>query len=260
MSVIILGILMIGLAGCDLRTPEIQGTVLDAETKQPVEGAWVTATLEVYSKTVAGDVHQSLFVGKTWTDKEGKFVLPQKDFKKPSFSVSYGIKVEGLGVKVTSAGKRGWKSIKEYGRKESMNIFLDPLKDELKIEEGYSSEIRWLYEYCLTGRVGLAMPAVEGGCDDKELNLAIAEYERFLEQHKRPAEEGKVKGYSIYMEQLAYLYEKKGDLNKAIETLKKKIAFIEKRGLLRHENWQKEKSNIERKTNELQQKIKKNKN
>ncbi|MDI6753652.1 MAG: hypothetical protein QME78_04570 [Thermodesulfobacteriota bacterium] len=36
MSIVILGILMIGLAGCELRTPEIQGTVLDAETKQPV--------------------------------------------------------------------------------------------------------------------------------------------------------------------------------------------------------------------------------
>ncbi len=64
---------MVGLTGCDLKTPEIRGVVLDADIKQPVEGAWVTATLEVYSKTIAGEVHHSFFVGKTWTNKEGKF-------------------------------------------------------------------------------------------------------------------------------------------------------------------------------------------
>ena len=77
--IFIVGILMIGLTGCDLKTPEIRGVVLDVETKQPVE-AWGTATLDVYNKTVGGDVHHSFFVGKTSTDKEGKFLLPSEDF------------------------------------------------------------------------------------------------------------------------------------------------------------------------------------
>ncbi len=45
------------VTGCNIKTPEIRGVVLDAETKQPVEGAWVTATLEFTAKTVAGDVY-----------------------------------------------------------------------------------------------------------------------------------------------------------------------------------------------------------
>lgn len=81
LMIFIVGTLMIGLIGCDLKTPEIRGVVLDAETKQPVEGAWITATLEVYSKTFGGEVHRSLLLGKSWTDKEGKFLLPSKEFK-----------------------------------------------------------------------------------------------------------------------------------------------------------------------------------
>ena len=42
--IVVLGILLIGLMGCEIKTPEIRGVVLDEETKQPVEGAWVTAT------------------------------------------------------------------------------------------------------------------------------------------------------------------------------------------------------------------------
>ena len=81
LMIFIVGILMISLTGCDLKTPEIRGVVLDAETKQPLEGAWVTATLEVYSKTVGGEVHHSLLPGKSCTDKEGKFLSASKEFK-----------------------------------------------------------------------------------------------------------------------------------------------------------------------------------
>ena len=37
---IVLGILLIGLTACtSLKTPEIKGVVLDAETGKPIEGA-----------------------------------------------------------------------------------------------------------------------------------------------------------------------------------------------------------------------------
>ena len=81
LMIFIMGFLTIALTGCDLKTPEIRGVVLDAGTKQLVEGAWVTATLEVYSKTVGGEVHHSLLPGKSCTDKEGKFLSPSKEFK-----------------------------------------------------------------------------------------------------------------------------------------------------------------------------------
>ncbi|MBI4686038.1 MAG: lipoprotein [Nitrospirae bacterium] len=243
--------ILVLLSACNIRTPEIHGVVLDAETKQPVEGAWITATLEIASKTVQGDVHNSLFVGKTWTDKDGKFVLPSKEFQKPSFPVSFGTRVERLSVSVAAIGKRGGLSLKELREKDSLNIYLKPLtlKNELETEKGGSSEIRWLYEYCLSGRIGLSIPIVEGGCDNKELNLTIAEYERYLEKFKKYGEEGKVEGYSVYLEQMAYLYEKKGDYERAIETLQQTIAFME-----RH-NLQFGKADIEWKIKKLQQKL-----
>ena len=80
-TIVVLGLLIFGLMGCELKTPEIRGVVLDEETKQPVEGAWVPSTLEVYSKPIAGEVNHSLLMGKRWTDKEGNFLLPSKEFK-----------------------------------------------------------------------------------------------------------------------------------------------------------------------------------
>jgi len=35
--------------------------VLDEETKQPVEGMWVGAALQIESKTIQGSVHSYLF-------------------------------------------------------------------------------------------------------------------------------------------------------------------------------------------------------
>lgn len=70
-------------------------------------------------------------------------------------------------------------------------------------------------------------------------------YERVVEE----------RGYSTALDQLAYLYEKKGDYRKAIETLRKSIKLMETKGLLRFEVWQRNRKEIERKINELQQKL-----
>ncbi len=79
--IFIAGILMIGLTGCDLKTPEIRGVVLDAETKQPLKGAWLTPTLEAYSKTIAGQVHQSLFIGRVRQIQRESFFYSRRIFK-----------------------------------------------------------------------------------------------------------------------------------------------------------------------------------
>jgi hypothetical protein len=60
---------------------------------------------------------------------------------------------------------------------------------------------------------------------------------------------------TVIFDHLAYLYEKKGDLNKAVEILKKSIALIERRGLLKFEVWQRNKREIEWRINELQKKL-----
>src|SRR4030067_2060209 len=77
------------VTGCNIQTPEIRGVVLDAETKQPVEGAWVTATLGIKTKTVAGDTHSylSVEIPHTRSDKNGKFVISSSKFDTPSFPV-----------------------------------------------------------------------------------------------------------------------------------------------------------------------------
>ena len=73
LMIVVLGIIAICLMGCNIKTPEIRGVVLDEETKKPVEGAWITATLGIKTKTVAGDTYNYLSVDSphTRTDKDG---------------------------------------------------------------------------------------------------------------------------------------------------------------------------------------------
>jgi tetratricopeptide (TPR) repeat protein len=242
-----LGLLIIGLTGCNIKTPEIKGVVLDAETKQSVEGAWVTATLEVYSKTVAGDVHQSLFVGKTWTDKNGRFVIPSKEFKKPSFPVSFGIKVDSVNVAARAADvKSGGIGIKELNDLREVNINIGYPKDELD----YHSELEYLYTYIETGRVGISVPPVSESERKEILNLAIEAYEKYLEKYKNIKTAEEIGRYSGKMQKLGYLYKKRGDYRKALETFKKVKEFDERHGMTL---WKRE---YEIQINELQQKIK----
>ncbi len=74
--ILIAGIMMVGLTGCDFKTPEIRGVVLDAATKQPVEGAWIRATLQIKTKTIQGNVQSVLRVEPphTRSDNKGAFV------------------------------------------------------------------------------------------------------------------------------------------------------------------------------------------
>jgi hypothetical protein len=63
------------LTGC-YHKPEFKGQVIDAENKQPIEGAVVVA---VYSKMTMGiPEHYSSIINvrETLTDKEGKFRIP----------------------------------------------------------------------------------------------------------------------------------------------------------------------------------------
>src|SRR4030067_1686863 len=106
--IVVLGILLIGLMGCEIKTPEIRGVVLDEETKQPVEGAWVTATLGIKTKTVGGDVHSYLSVETphTRSDKNGRFIIPSKGFKKPSFPGGFGTDIETFGGGASTVNDR----------------------------------------------------------------------------------------------------------------------------------------------------------
>ena len=246
---------LVGLIGCNIRTPEIQGIVLDEETKQPVEGAWVTATLGIKTKTVAGDTHRYLSVEMphTRTDKAGRFTIPSQRFKKPSFPFGFGTDVESFGVGASTVDDKGGSfSLMGFLGKGKAEITIHIKPDHARDTEGeYFTYLQGLYNYCLKGRFYVEVPAVEGGCDEWELNYAIAKHEKYLEKYREHIEK---EVNTVVFDHLAYLYEKKGDLNKAVETLKKSIALVERRGLLKFEVWQRNKKEIELQINGLQKK------
>lgn len=252
-----LGVILIGLMGCSIKTPEIHGIVLDEETKQPVSEAWVHATLELKTKTIQGNVYNVLSVDRphTRTDHGGRFVIPSKRFKKPLPPVGFGTEIQNFSVNATTIDDRsGGFYLKDYKwkRKLEVTIYVRPWEKGFEDEREYFSYIQSLYRYCLSGRFGVEVPSVEGGCDEWELDYAIAKHERYLERFKSIVEG---RGYSTALDQLSELYEKKGDYTKAIEVLNKSISIMEKKGLLKFEVWQKNKEEIEMRINKLRQKL-----
>jgi hypothetical protein len=220
---------LMGLIGCSIRTPEIRGVVLDEETRQPVVEAWITATLGIRTKTVGGDVHKylSVEIPHTRTDKSGRFTIPSKRFKKPSFPIGFGTDVESFGVGASTVDDRGGSlSLTEFlGRgKADVTIYVKP--DHTKDTEGeYFTYLQGLYNYCLTGRFYVEVPAVGGGCDEWELKYAIAKHERFLKRLEEPRNSEEKARYSNTLNQLGYLCEKKGDFKKAILVYRKLMEF-----------------------------------
>jgi len=227
--IIVLGIIAASLTGCSIKTPEIRGVVLDEETKQPVEEAWITATLGIKAKTVAGNVHKYLSVETphTRTDKSGKFIIPTGSFKKPSFPIGFGTDVETFGVGASTVDDKGGSlSLMEFlgKRKADITIYVKP--DHTKDTEGeYFTYLQGLYNYCLTGRFYVEVPPVESGCDEWELNYAIIKHERFLKRLEEPRSSEQKARYSNTLNQLGYLYEKKGDFEKAITVYRKLMDF-----------------------------------
>jgi len=255
-------IFLMGLSACEIKTPEIHGIVLDAETKQPVEGAWISATIGIKTKTVAGDVGQmiSLDPPHTRTNKDGKFLIPPKKIKKSPFPVSFGTEIDSVGIGAnTIDDKQGGviltgDELKGFLEKEIFKVEIK-IKYVPRTEEEYFSHLQSLFNYCFTGRFGIEVPPVEGGCDEWELEYIIVKHRRYLEKYKELAGRGEIKGFFAVIDQLAELYEKKSDFKEAIDVLMLKTEIIEKRGLLRFEDWQKIKDKIDRKIHELKKRL-----
>ena len=187
--------------------------------------------MEVYSKTVGGEVHQSFFVGKTWTDKEGKFFIPPKEIKKPSFPASFGNKVGSLNVAARAVTSKGYKSegkgIKDT--KENLEILLNlkPPKDE----EHYFSAIQGLYSFISNGRIGDSLPAVSEIERKEVLGLAINAREYYLRIYSDPKNSDERSHYSSALQHLGYLYKMEGNFEKAINTFIKAKDFDLNRGV-----------------------------
>ena len=80
LAIVVLGIILIGFAGCtSLKTPEIKGVVLDAETGKPVANAIVfTGWQKIYSGP--GGLSPGAVIKKVdlKTDTSGKFRIPSR--------------------------------------------------------------------------------------------------------------------------------------------------------------------------------------
>jgi hypothetical protein len=249
LMIVFLGILLFFVTGCNIKTPEIKGVVLDANTKQPVENAWVTATLGIKTKTVAGDVHNYLSVDPphTRTDKNGLFIIPSRKFDKPSFPVGFGTTVGTFGVGVNTIDDRGGSiSLIQFLGKDKADVTVY-VKPEVRTESEYFSYLQALYNYCLTGRFFVEVPAVEGGCDAWELDYVIAKHERYLTRLKEPKTVDQETHYAGTLKRLAYLYKREGDYRKSLETFEKLRTFEARREV---DLWSKE---IENQIAEIEQ-------
>lgn len=263
------------VAGCKLQTPEIRGVVLDAETKEPVADAWVaSATISITSKTFAGDVGKVIAIQPAHlrTGKAGRFIIPSKHIKKPSFPFALWTRVDEFEIGVTTLiDKSGDIKISpdELSRKKiEVTVYVEevdkayqkrlshvpPDRFEREKEQWVFSGLQGIFTYCISGRSGVAQPPVTGGCDDWELDFIITQHERYLERYRDKVEKDV---NTVVFDQLAYLYEEKGDYEKAIETLRRSIALIERRGLLKFEVWKRNKTTIEHNIKRLKELLQK---
>jgi hypothetical protein len=261
--VVILGVLSVVLIGCKVRTPEIRGVVLDAETKQPVAEAWIHARVQIFTKTVGGGAYEVLSVDRphTRSDERGEFVIPAWQVETASIPYGFGTKVDYFYINAETIDDwTGGFDLKDYEGKKMIEviIYVKPLKEMLEedrenihspiyllydfpFDKRYKSEqddnsyriyLQSLYNYCFWGRfAGGEKPAVKGGCDEWELVYVIAKHERFLEHLGEPKTQDQRISYSILMGQLGYLYKRKGDYKNALDTFEKVLEFDKKRNL-----------------------------
>ncbi len=241
------------VVGCDIRTPEIRGTVLDAATKQPVADAWIQFTVEVSTRTSAGGTGNCYRIEPphTRSDKEGKFLVPAHEIEISPFYYLYLTKVEGFGLIADTIDDRiggfgvdirnystqrrrkfstnGFDIKRLWWRKNKVDltILLKP-REDMNDYKGYYEYLQGLYAYCLNGRTFVEVPPVTGGCDEWELNYAIAKHENFLKRLGLPKVADQESYYVGTMKDLGYLYKRKRDYIKALEAFKKTKEFLEK--------------------------------
>lgn len=251
--IILLGFLLIGLTGCAVFVPEIRGIVLDEETRQPVEDAWIAGTISLKTMTIGGDVGHTISLEPPHmrTDKYGRFVIPATTVRARS---DFGSKAGDLVFSARTIDKRGSIEVgKEELKKDAIEITIlvadedtmlrseYPRRTHDELEEIYSYSLGGIYNYCSRGRFGIERPAVKEGCDEWELNYAITKHERYLEKYKelltidspplRDPKRDLIRHYNAVMKQLGELYWKKGDYKMALEVYVKVKDYMQKHGL-----------------------------
>jgi hypothetical protein len=218
------------LAACGVKTPEIRGVVLDEKTKEPVKDAWVNCSMDVITGTLAGDVHNSHTVAPPHlrTDDKGRFVIPRK---KISTMWGFGTKVRAFGASAETIDERdgGIDLLPQINlRKAEVAIYVRPSKDT---EQGKFSYLQALHKYCTTGRFSVEVPGKDIRCDEWELNYTITKHERYLQEFPEPKTSDQTSSHTMALKQLAYLYQQKGDYQRALDTFVKVYEFDKERDM-----------------------------
>ena len=203
-----------------IRTPEIHGVVLDQETKQPAENAWITATLSLKIATIQGNVHvhPSVAPSHLRTNKEGRFVIPRQSFRQPLPPVAFGMDPIAFTLFV--------ETIDDKQREVDLKPSLWKWKTEVTVyvktttmtEVQYNAYLQSLYSYCTIGRSGIEVPPVREGCDTWELDYAIVKHENFIKTLGQLDNSDKRIRYAGTLQNLGYLYKKRGDYKRALDT------------------------------------------
>jgi hypothetical protein len=254
-----LGLVVIILAGlyyltCTVRTPAIEGIVIDKETKEPVENAWIMATIGTATATFGGEAGMSHLLNRphTRTDKDGRFAIPSHFFTSPPPPVGFGMRATRLRIDAYApGGRRGAIDIDAFPKrksavpqdpeavirpKSSFKVWklmaLIPVRQLEMTLEDTREELRQLAGFCGDGRYYFAWPTVRDSCDVQELDYLIDGSERLLTKMTGGATLGEAVLNGNHMTTLAVLYEKKGDYERARKIYVRAYEFEQQHGLM----------------------------
>jgi len=231
------------MISCVTIIPRIKGVVLDEETKEPVKDGWIWAGVETEYISLQGDISGGFDLVKKVdhkrTNEKGEFVIPLNISWYNPIKWLLRWKILGIAISVYTLDLKEahlylkWKELKGKLKKD-IKIYVKPIEklceeywtgshshmvDEQKLMEGvrsdYFSLARGAADY-----IGLN----ERKYDEWELNYAIKINEAFIEKYE-PVENVYSSEWDITLENLGYLYTKKGDYEKAIEYYEKTIEY-----------------------------------
>ena len=231
----IIGVLLLYLNTCTVQLPFVVGRVVDQATGKPVADAWVWATLSVDYRTVAGRVSPQRRVSPAHlrTNANGRFLIPYDMFFSPPPPLAFGVSGGHFKITVRTFDDR-YAQMDFTGRINRwrfVTFITIPVGPYPLTGRERAMDLSNLFSYCRDGRYFIETPSTPGGCDDWERDYLIRKNERIVEQIGPPItneEEGIVKGA---LKRLGYLYEQRGDFEKALETFRAVHALDLKRGV-----------------------------
>jgi hypothetical protein len=221
------------LGGCTVRTPKITGIVIDKETQQPVENAWVQVLLDIDTATPGGPVNNTSRISPAHarTGKDGTLVIPSQMIFGPPVPFGFWATPTKLIISVrTFEDKRAEMNLIKEIRKFNLKLTL-PVEYSAMGEGEINNDLGHLSTYCETGRLIGEWPPVMGGCDKWEIDYIINANLRLIDRLGEPKDIRQETDLSGSLACLARLYKKKGDYRKALEYFVKVRDYDERRGV-----------------------------